>query len=319
MMIDFVANGSNLANGVAKVFDNFLFKPASARPLAVFRIGLALVLIWQAFLLHNNLFDFFGHSGFVQREVSLALNDPTAPNFNALIDTLSAFGLNEGASLIGISVLYVLSLFFLLVGFFTRGTALLVWFLHWSFLNTGYSGVYGVDLYAHIFLFYLIFAPSHRAYSLDLMLKRVSGDPSSFARLSLRVLQLHMCISYLASGLEKASGAQWWNGEILWRSLIMPGYSVADFYWLAYVPFLPMVMGWAVLALEIFYCVMVWPKRSRQYWIMATCLMHLGIAIFLKLHVFGILMCIPNFALFCVNAEEHSDVDSKATHSKKSP
>lgn len=272
--------------------DSFFFKPASARPLAILRIGLSLVLLLQAFLMHHSFLNIFGNSGFVQREVSSKLNDPLAPSLNWFIDFFLKLGILENMTLISFGLLYVISLIFLCCGYFTRLSAFFAWFLHWSLINTGYSGSYGADMYAHFFLFYLIFIPS-----------RDLGKPSFEARLSLRVLQLHMCISYLMSGLEKASGAQWWNGEVLWRALNTPGYSLIDFHWLAQVPFLPMIGGWIVLAIEILYFIMVWPKKTRLFWVTVTCLMHIGIAIFLRLHIFGILMCIPTFALFAVSSD----------------
>lgn len=274
---------------------SFFFKPASARPLAILRLGLSIVLLLQAFLMHRSFLNIFGNAGFVQREVSSKLNDPLAPSLNWLIDLFLNFGISENIALISIGFLYVTSLIFLFGGYFTHISAFFAWLLHWSFINTGYSGSYGADMYAHFFLFYLIFIPST-----DL------GKLSFEARLSLRVLQLHMCISYLLSGLEKASGEQWWNGEILWRALNTPGYSLIDFHWLAQVPFLPMVGGWIVLAIEILYCIMVWPRKTRFFWVFATCLMHIGIAIFLRLHIFGILMCIPTIALFAMPCEPNS-------------
>lgn len=291
----------------------FFLEPATAEPLAALRIGMSLVLLWQAFLMRNSFLDFFSSTGFVQGEVSKAINNPSLPSLNWLIDLFSFVSISEKGALTGLGLFYVLSLLLLLFGFFTRPVALITWFLHWSFMNTGYSGSYGADMYAHIFLFYLVLVPAGSAYSLDRSLGRVSGLPSWQARLGLRVVQLHMCISYCASGVEKASGIQWWNGEVLWRALNTPGYSVVDSHWLANVPFIPMLGGWIVLAIETFYCVLVWPKKTRILWVIATCMLHLGIAIFLRLHVFGLLMCIPTIALFAFSPEPVPEENLKCT------
>lgn len=285
------------------LLDKFFFEPASPRPLAALRIGLSSILLWQAYLMHEGFQGFFASTGFVQKEVSYLLNNPALPRLNWLIDFYSRLGLSETEALSNLGFIYVCSLLFLLFGLFTRPMAFLAWFLNWSFLNTGYSGAYGADLYIHIFLFYLVLVPAGGAYSLDCYLKRVSDKPSYQARLGLRVLQLHMCISYLASGLEKASGAQWWNGEIIFIALNTPGYRIMDSHWLAQVSFIPMIAGWVVLAVEIFYGVFIWPQKTRTIWIIAACLLHVGIAIFLRLHVFGLLMCIPTIALFAFPAD----------------
>jgi hypothetical protein len=282
---------------------NFFLTPASPRPLAVMRIGVSAMLLIQAFFMRQYFLYFWAPRGFVQKEISSTLTDPTLPRLNWAIDAMSHLGVDANTTLTGLAILYVISLIFLLCGSFTRVFAFGAWFLHWSFANTGYSGAYGADMYAHFFLFYLMCIPCAEAFSLDRILRRVSGEPSWQARLSLRVLQLHMCISYFASGIEKSLGEAWWNGDMIWGSLTTPGYSVADFHWLAEVPILPMVAGWVVLAIEIFYCFLIWPRKTRVWWIMGTCALHLGIAIFLNLPIFGLLMCVPTVALFGVSAK----------------
>lgn len=298
-------------SGLSDRIYSFFFQPASARPLAVLRIGLSAILIVQSFLMHKSFLFFFARTGLVQGEISSTLNDPSVPRLNWLIELLSHGGLSENMCLVGLGFLYVFSLFFLMCGLCTRWSAFLAWFLNWSFMNTGYSGSYGADMYAHFLLFYLIWIPCGQNYSLDRIFKRVSGQASYQARLGLRVVQLHMCVSYLASGLEKATGPGWWNGEVLWSALNTPGYSIVDLHWLAHFPFLPRVGGWIVLAIEIFYCFLVWPPKTRSWWVFATCLLHVGIAIFLKLPVFGILMCIPTLALFGLSAEPDLDDETQ--------
>jgi hypothetical protein len=307
MMMTLTFVGARFWQRGTAFFDNFFLKPASARPLAAFRIGLSLLLLWQAFVMRKSFLGFFARIGFVQGDVSNVFSVPLAPRFDWLIDIFARMGFSETIALTSLGLLYVTTLLSLLFGSFTRLSAFLAWFLHWSFMNTGYSGSYGADTYAHFFLFYLIFVPCGEAYSLDRYFNKLPGLPSYQARLGLRVLQLHMCISYLASGLEKATGEQWWNGELMWRALNTPGYSIGNFLWLAQIPVLAMLGGWFVLVIETFYCIMIWPRKTRTLWIALTCLLHLGIAIFLKLPIFGVLMCIPTLTLFAVSSEPNLD------------
>ncbi len=296
-------NLQKILRGAVRNIEHFFFKPAYAGPLAIFRMGVALVLLWQVILMRKSFLYFFSHFGFVQSDISSQLADSGVPRFDWIISYFSQMGFGESGILSFLGILYITSLLFLLSGLFTRHAAFLAWFLHWSFTNTGYSGSYGADMYAHFFLFYLIWLPSHEAWSLDVLLGRIGSRPSYQARLGLRIVQLHMCISYLVSGLEKATGELWYNGEIIWRALNTPGYTITDFSWLANVPALAMVIGWGVLIIEIFYCIFVWPKKTRMCWVVATCSLHLGIAVFLKLPVFGVLMCVPTFALFGFSSE----------------
>jgi len=66
---------------------------------------------------------------------------------------------------------------------------------------------------AHIFLFYLLWFPSGSALSPDRRLHRVRSGPSSSARFALRVVQVHLCIIYLTSGVSKALSPAGWSGE----------------------------------------------------------------------------------------------------------
>jgi hypothetical protein len=290
-----------------ELVDTFAFRPASPRPHAAFRIGLSTVLLLQAWMMSDVLLDFSTGRGVVQREIAETLADPLVPRLSTVVDFLQPLlGLGESTIIMSTGCLYVLSLLFLLLGGFTRSASIIAWFLHWTLTNTGYSGAYGADMYAHIFLFYLMWMPAGGAYSLDRLWGRTRGEASSWARFTLRLVQLHMCISYCTSGIEKATGAQWWNGEIIWKALNFPGYSRFDFYWLVDYPLIPTVLGLGTLVIETFYCLAIWPRQTRMLWVIATCGLHLGIVVFLRLPVFGLLMCVPTLTLFGLSAEERN-------------
>src|SRR5207248_2278213 len=114
----------------------------------------------------------------------------------------------------------------------TRFASIAAWLTHTLFMFQQTTS-YGVDCFAQIFLFYLVWMPAGAAFSLDRLAGRVSGDPSIAARISIRVLQLHLCVAYFFSGFEKAMGEQWWNGDAIWRSLMLPQYRQFDFSWLS--------------------------------------------------------------------------------------
>lgn len=284
---------------LSQKFFDFFFRPASARPLAALRIGLGLCLLLQAFMLRATVFDFLSSTGYIQGGLARILNDSTLPQISWLQSVLGPLGIDEKASILVVCWVYVASLVALTAGYRTRFAALLAWFFHWLLINSANSASYGVDQYAHIFLFYLIFAPSGDAWSLDAVEERASAG----ARLTLRVMQLHLCISYLGSGIEKAQGPQWWNGELLWRALNLPVYKQFDMTWLASWPWLSAVAGWMTLTLELGYCIFIWPKKTRKIWVLGIIGMHLGISFLLGLHLFGFVMAVLTASLFGVSAE----------------
>lgn len=203
----------------------------------------------------------------------------------------------------GLCGLYVFSLILLLVGFTTRFAAVLAWFSHWTLMASGHTTNYGADQFAQIFLFYMIFMPMGETLSLDALFRGTAAVPSWQARLSLRVLQIHLSLVYIISGFEKAAGPQWWDGDTIWRALMLPIYAQYNFAWVAQVPWFAKVVGWGTLVLEIFYPLFIWIPKTRKTWIALTVAMHIGIAVFLGLWVFGAIMSIFTLTLFGVSPE----------------
>ncbi|WP_437331729.1 hypothetical protein [Sorangium sp. So ce394] len=294
--------------------DRFALAPASAVPLAVLRIGLASVLLVQAAMVGPALLELYGRSGILQGPLNDLLARTDLVRIGSLIDRLAPLGVGEAAIVTGAGALYTLALVALLLGWRARAAAALAWLAHLMLMMTADSTNYGADNYANIFLFYLIWMPSGAALSLDRRLARVPIGPPATTRLSLRVVQLHLCISYLASGLWKASGEQWWNGEAIWRSVMLPAYRQVDFSWLADHPWIAVIAGWLVVLVEAGYAFLIWPRRSRRIWVAATLALHLGIAVFMGLVVFGALMAVLTVAAFGVSADRAAPATCPREH-----
>lgn len=283
--------------------ERFLFAPARAGPFAALRIGLAAVLIVQALQIAPMLAQFYHHSGLLRGPLMDSFTAGHMPQVSRVWSALSVGAAGERAALVVLGSMYVGSLVGLLVGWRTRGCTGAAWLLHLFFMLLAPYTNYGVDEFANVFLFYSLWGPGGEALSLDRAAGRTIDRPRATSRLLLRVMQLHLCVAYLFSGLEKASGEQWRNGEAIWRSLMAQGYDAFDFTWLAQAPWLAVLVGWSVLVVEIGYPVFIWPRRTRRWWIAAVAGMHAGIGIFMGLHVFAALMIVLTATLFGVSAE----------------
>jgi Vitamin K-dependent gamma-carboxylase len=286
-----------------RAIERFALAPARAEPLAALRIGLALVLLAQAALIAPSYHALYGHDGILSAPLKDALALPGLPNLRGLFRSLAPLGIRETAILDAAGGLYVISLAALLLGFRTRVAAVLSWLLHLTLVATVEGTNYGADQLAHIFLFYLIWFPSGAALSLDRLLGRAPPEPSPGARLALRVAQIHLCIIYLTSGTAKAGSHAWRNGDAIWRIFMSPEYRRFDFSWLASHPAAAIVAGWAVLVVEMGYAVLIWPRSTRRPWVLLTVGLHLGIAVFMGLTVFGAVMIVFTAAAFGVTAE----------------
>jgi hypothetical protein len=299
--------------GLGRGLESFLSAPASARPLAVLRIGLAAVLLLQAWAVWGSIEELYGSLGLVQQPIIDALVPTGVPRASWLGEALAPLGITEAASLNGLFLAYVLSLLALLLGWHTRTAAVLAWLTHLMFKASGFATSYGALEFAHIGLFYCMLMPVGHALSLDRRAGRTPAGPTAGARLSLRVLQLHLCVVYLSSGFWKATGEQWWSGEAVWRALMRPDLAQMDFSWLAQVPWLAALACWGTLAIELGYPMFIWHRRTRVPMALATLGLHAGIAAALGLLSFSALMALLTIAAFLVSAEPRTEaVDAHA-------
>jgi hypothetical protein len=283
----------------------FAFAPARAEPLAALRIGLAAVLLFQAALVAPSFREIYSRQGLLQGPLQDFLARPGLPHLGGALRLLEPLGAGEGAVLGAAGVLYVTALVALLLGIATRAAAVVAWLLHLTLMTTGEGTNYGADQLSQIALYYLVWAPCGAALSLDVALGRTARVPSSSARLALRAVQVHLCIVYLTGGAAKAMSPGWWDGDVIWRILMTPEYARfgIDFSWLASRPAVASAAGWAVMAVEIGYAALIWPRRTRPVWIALIVAMHLGIAVFMGLVAFGAVMIVLTVAAFGVRAD----------------
>jgi len=281
----------------------FFLAPASARPLGVLRILVSAVLLLQAVFVAPLIFELYGKSGITQDALTRYLSDPLLPRIGWFLPLLEGWGVPERQVILGTCLAYAVCLLSLFFGWRTRVAAFFCWLLHWILMTSGYCTNYGVDTFAHIVLFYFMWMPVGGAYSVEQWLRGNPSTTSFEARVSLRVLQIHLCFVYLAGGVEKALGPQWWNGEVIWRALMLPVYAQFDMSWIAGVPWVAKVAAWGTLLTEIGYSFFIWPRKTRPLWITLTVSLHVGIAVFLGLGVFGLIMSVLTLAVFGVSAE----------------
>jgi hypothetical protein len=283
----------------------FVAAPASPRPLAAVRIGISLTLLLQALALAGSVLALFGPRAVVQWSLTDTLVLPGVPRLSWFTRLFAPLGVSEEMVVRGCFVLYVAGLSALLFGWHTRVAAVVAWFTHLLVMMGHRSSLYGVDDFAHIVLFYFMWMPVGHAWSLDVASGWVKGAPSFAARLSLRVLQLHLCIVYLSSGIEKlmAPGAQWISGEVLWKALMLPEFAQFDVTWLADYPWFLRLATWGSLALELGYAFFIWPRLTRVPTALATIGMHLGIAVLMGMVSFGCVMMVLTGGVWLVPAE----------------
>jgi hypothetical protein len=190
------------------------------------------------------------------------------------------------------------------LGLFTRFTSVLSWAFHLSYMHRSLVIWFGMDAMISFLLLYLALGPCNAVFSLDRLLKPLIGKPSQpahpswWATVSLRLIQLHMCVVYFISGIAKLQGRSWWDGTATWITMNAPLFNeglptewmtnpaLGEWFW-HYVSF---ASTYATLAFEITFPFLIWNRHLRPWILAGAALLHGGIALFMGLGGFGAIM-----------------------------
>ena len=164
-----------------------------------------------------------------------------------------------------------------------------------SYANRAPLAMFGLDQINVMLTLYLCLGPCGAALSVDRWLARRRGEsaaptPHAAARLSLRLVQCHMCVIYFWAGVSKLQGVSWWTGDAVWRAAANYEYQQLPLTWLAYAPWLFQLATVSVWIWEIAFPFLVWRPKLRAPMLLVGVAMHIGIGMFLGMWTFGLVM-----------------------------
>jgi hypothetical protein len=299
----------NYFGEVWEAWNRFWFTPTSPSTLSAIRVLAGAMLLYTHFIWSFGLDDFFGQKGWLpeklMQEVHQSANDPDGPGPEVGAPRLiwSHFYYIHSSKLRWAAHLGALLVFFLLtIGLFSRTMAVLAYLLAVSYANRVTPGAYfGLDKVNCMLAMYLMLGPCGARYSIDRLWRLRSGapnevPPSSWANLAIRLIQVHMCIIYLFSGMAKLLGATWWAGDAIWYSVANLEYQSWDMTWIVKYQWLVNLLTHLTVFWELSYCALVWPRLTRPWVLAMAVFTHLGIAVALGMPTFGLAMLIGNLA-----------------------
>ncbi|MFO0977144.1 MAG: HTTM domain-containing protein [Planctomycetaceae bacterium] len=185
------------------------------------------------------------------------------------------------------------------LGILSRITSILAFLITISYSQRVPVANFGFDQILGMLCLYLALAPSGASFSLDSVWRRFrcsrKGIPfqisrSSSARMSMRLIQLHLCAIYFWAGISKLKGPSWWTGEALWRVIANQEYQTMDLTWLAWFPAVPFIIAHVTILWELFFVALIWRPSLRGIMLAMGVLMHVGIGAFLGMWTFGLIM-----------------------------
>ena len=282
---------------IVSTINRFFTGPTAPEPLALFRIAISFFALIQIAVLLPDWMWFYGPNGMIPWDLSEPLAATHMPVLSDVQSLLSWTHISANGVVYLVTGLYILSLTGLLVGFKTHLMGFVALLMQTLLNTTSHLTAYGVETFLHISLFYCTILPVGIKWSVD-AINKTSKIPGYLITLSIRLVQLHLCIMYLSCGIEKAGGMQWWTGEAIWIAMQQDQFHNVNIDWMAQYPVIPQLLCWSTILIEGLYPAgMLW-KKSRKFWFISIISMHAFIAVFLGLHLFGSLMILMNASIF---------------------
>ena len=281
----------------ADAWNQFWFSPRDSVVLALLRILVGSIVFYTHLVWTLELNTFLGPDGLLPTEYRQVLFG-------------NAFGWSHldwvpSAALMAVHVIGLVVILMFTLGIFTRATAVLTALLVISYANRGTGALFGLDQINAFLCMYLAIGNSGAALSID-AIRRRSGQgrggenlipPTSiWNNVSIRLIQIHMCIVYLFAAIGKLQGETWFTGEAIWNALASREYQTIDMTWLADHMWLVALMTLLALAWELAYPALIWPRLTRPLMIGIAVLVHLGIGMSMGMLTFGLIMIVGNLA-----------------------
>lgn len=253
------------------------FGPTDARPLALLRIVLGLLLIADWLDRLRDLFAFMSPTGIVP--------PGRAPGLWSVFDWC-----RSPAGIFGVEALGLVAIVAFTCGYRTRVATLLTWVFATSVQHRNLLVCDSGDTLARMLLFWGLFVDLGARFSLDVALGH--RPPARWISvLGVRFMQMQVAIMYLCTAWAK-SGSSWMDGTAIARAVVNEDFGRPSGVWLAAIPWFCHFMTRATLAIEWGFSLLVfsswgqpWVRRGA---LLAGVLLHLGIFVFMKVGFFSL-------------------------------
>lgn len=282
----------NVATQTYGAWSKFFFESDAIHSLRLFRLLLGLLLFFAYVVRAVDNEFYYGADGVINLSKMIE-TFPMKYRWSLLIWWPGP------AMLWGSTIVFLVSLLSMAFGFYPRISAAIATFLHISFMHRNMGIVYGLDMISVFFLLYLTFAKTD--------FKSEDGDAWSrlLTSVSLRLIQIQVCVIYAYSGWEKLKGVTWWKGEAIWTVFANAQIARWHMNWVAHFPLVISVATYATLIFEIYFPALVWNRKLRIWVLLIGVGLHLGIGVVVFIPFFAALMVV-SYASFLTDEESAS-------------
>jgi hypothetical protein len=286
----------DLGRGTVAGWNRFWFKPTDPATLGVVRIFAGAMLFYTHLVWSFDLNGFFGQHGWLTPETIAKQPGSSAFQWSYF------YWIHSPAVLWTVHIAALVVFALLTIGLFSRTMSVLAFIATVSYANRASLAQFGLDDTNCMLAMYLMVGPCGAAFSVDRWLKRRRAggqlpiEPSIGANIAIRLQQVHLCVIYFFSGVGKAQGPLWWNGDAILMATANLEYQSLSATWLIHYRGVASLLTHLTVFWELTYCALVWPRLTRPIVIAIGIGMHLGIGLFLGMWTFGLAMIIANLA-----------------------
>lgn len=266
----------NLQN-LTGLWNYFFHESESTLVLAIFRVAFgALLLVNACSLWRAAEFCFYPAGALALTDYKTAFKKSTWSLFNHLPPTSAAVHF--------VLMLHIASVIGLLLGFYTRPSAILVFITLTSLHSRNFYILNGGDTLQRLLSFLLIFSHAGGVLSVDSWL---SGSSETVADpWALRLMQILVAIVYLRTTYWKLRGTSWCTGRATYYALSLRDYRRRRLpQWLAR-PLFYRAATYGTLALEGALGILLWFDPLRYPLLLAGVALHLGLQWFMRIGLF---------------------------------
>lgn len=277
---------------------HFWFAPASLGQLALLRIGIGLVLLFTLFVGSFDIQAHYSLNGWGD-QLTLRGLDPAAWSFSVI----DWFG--NDFWLWSVHVLALLAALAFLLGVAPTWTGALTIVLQLSYLHRNPAVTLSLDGLLLMGVFYLALTPCGRVFSvlegLGPALRPASplGNPEAsgpmWVGFPVRLLQFHLSLLYLVSGLAKLS-PDWLAGVVFWHPRVAETGLPLAYELMAAHPQLTVFVIYGAVLFQLFFPILVWMPRFRYWMLGLAVVLHLATGILWGKLPFNLLMLVLDFA-----------------------
>jgi uncharacterized membrane protein YphA (DoxX/SURF4 family) len=268
---------------ILNLWNEFFFSPTPVHTVAVFRIVLGFILLYDAIYNLINIKEFLGPTGLISYDHYIKRSGYAFSLFHYLPPKMwSAY------AIVGLHIVALLSM---ILGFYTTISVILVYLTLCSIVNRNPTICNGGDNISRIMCFLLIFASSGYAYSLDeyffYSANKINNDYLLRAPWAVRLMQIQLSVIYLKSVYWKLKGHTYRSGIAMYYVVQNNNYkrfSVPSFF--LQKPFV-YVLTWGALFVEFAIGIGIWISEFRNPLILTGFGLHLAIEYILNVHLFS--------------------------------